>query len=208
MESNFCMPGSQLGVYVRRFFLFSLKISSTMARLKKESEKRARALRKEREARALERRNARRAEKAEDEGGGGVSNVARLREEGERQDKNKGQEAVDSEEEDGDEEGEKEEEEFDPEEGLLLVYVCTHVAVISKGKGVAGTYLVATDTSWKSREQLATSAILLETFAAAIDRIQVQWEWWNTASCSMLGCCVRLCNISQRRVCIAEYCYG
>ncbi|CAM9519588.1 unnamed protein product, partial [Ectocarpus sp. 8 AP-2014] len=150
------------------------QISSTMARLKKESEKRAKALRKEREARALERRNARRAENAEDEGGGGVSNVARLREEGERQDGNKGQEDVDSEEEDGDEEEEEEEEEFDPEEGLLLVYVCTHVAVISKGKGVAGTYLVATDTSWKSREQLATSAVLLETFAAAIDRIQLR----------------------------------
>ncbi|CAN0564636.1 unnamed protein product, partial [Ectocarpus sp. 12 AP-2014] len=58
--------------------------------------------------------------------------------------------------------------------GLLLVYVCTHVAVISKGKGVAGTYLVATDTSWKSREQLATSAVLLETFAAAIERIQLR----------------------------------
>ncbi|CBJ48320.1 hypothetical protein Esi_0002_0051 [Ectocarpus siliculosus] len=150
------------------------QISSTMARLKKESEKRAKALRKEREARALERRNARRAENTEDEGGGGVSNVAHLREEGERQDGNKGQEDVDSEEEDGDEEEEEEEEEFDPEEGLLLVYVCTHVAVISKGKGVAGTYLVATDTSWKSREQLATSAVLLQTFAAAIDRIQLR----------------------------------
>ncbi|CAN0021311.1 unnamed protein product [Ectocarpus sp. 12 AP-2014] len=146
-----------------------------MARLKRESEKRAKALRKEREARALEGRNARRAEKAEEEGGGGVSNVARLREEGERQDGNKGQEDVDSEDEDGDkEEEEEEEEEFDPEEGLLLVYVCTHVAVISKGKGVAGTYLVATDTSWKSREQLAISAVLLETFAAAIDRTQLR----------------------------------
>ncbi|CAM9298189.1 unnamed protein product [Ectocarpus sp. 13 AM-2016] len=150
------------------------QISSTMARLKKESEKRAKALIKEREARALERRNARRAEKAEEEGGGGVSNVARLREEGGRQDGNKGQKDVDSEEDDGDEEEEEEEEEFYPEEGLLLVYVCTHVAVISKGKGVAGTYLVATDTSWKSREQLATSAVLLETFAAAIDRIQLR----------------------------------
>ncbi|CAM9743982.1 unnamed protein product, partial [Ectocarpus fasciculatus] len=153
------------------------QVSSTMARLKKESEKRAKALRKEREARALERRNARRAEKGEDEGGGGVPNIAPLREEGERQHENKVQEDVDTEEEDGDgeeEEEEEEEEEFDPEEGLLLVYVCTHVAVISKGKGVAGTYLVAADTSWKSKEQLANSAVLLETFAAAIDRIQLR----------------------------------
>lgn len=192
MESNY--RGLRAAVSI-----FSLKVSSTMARLKKESEKRAKALRKEREARALERRNARRAEKGVDEGDGCVSDVDPIREEGERQDENKGQEDVDTEEDgDDDDEDDDEEEEFDPEKGLLLVYVCTHVAVISKGKAVAGTYLVAADTSWKSKEQLATSAVLLETFAAAIDRIQVNWGGWNTASCFMLPYRARLSNIFQR----------
>ena len=64
-------------------------------------------------------------------------------------------------------------EEFDPQEASLFVYICTHSAEITKGKGIAGSYLVASDTSWKSKEQLASSAVPLETFAEAIGRIQV-----------------------------------
>lgn len=65
------------------------------------------------------------------------------------------------------------EEEFDRKEASLFVYVCTHSAEITKGKGVAGSYLVASDTSWKSKEELARTAISLEAFAGAIARIQV-----------------------------------
>lgn len=167
------------------------QVSATMARLKKESERRTKTARKERNARAVERRKRRRAGKEDDdddsgdevealqkEGGGGF--VSSRREGGGEQGK-VGVAAKQEEEEeisDGEEhkeeekEGEKEED-FDPEEGLLFVYVCTHAAVVSKGKGVAGTYLIAANTSWKSKEQLAKTAVLLETFAAAVARIQV-----------------------------------
>lgn len=130
-----------------------------MSRLKKEAEKRAKALRKERVARAAERRNSRRAKK----------------EEGRREKSDEGEDDVDSEGtgEEKDEEKDEEEEQFDPEEGLLFVYVCSHAAVVTKGKGVAGTYFVTADTSWKGKEQLAKTAVLLETFAASIAGIQV-----------------------------------
>lgn len=66
-----------------------------------------------------------------------------------------------------------EEEAFDPQEALLFVYLCTHVAEISKGKTIAGTYLVASDTKWTSKEALAHSALRLETLASTIADIQV-----------------------------------
>lgn len=69
---------------------------------------------------------------------------------------------------------EEEEEEFDPKNAQLLVYICTHVAEITRGKGIAGTYLVASNTSWKSKEELAKTAVLLDTFAEVIAGIQVQ----------------------------------
>lgn len=163
-----------------------------MARLKKEAERRAKALRKERAAQAVERKKSRRTKK---EGGGDApsagpcSDTSRRAGGGGRQEDDGGQEDADTEarredeEEDREEDGEDEEDEeaeFDPQEGLLFVYVCTHAAVVSKGKGVAGTYLVTTDTSWKSKEQLAKTTVLLETFAAAIAGIQVRLEKAST----------------------------
>lgn len=67
----------------------------------------------------------------------------------------------------------EEEEEFDPQEALLFVYVCTHAAEISKGKAIAGTYLVTSDTSWTSKEALSRSALRLETLTSVIADIQV-----------------------------------
>lgn len=68
---------------------------------------------------------------------------------------------------------EEEEQKFDPEEALLFVYICTHVAEITKGKATAGTYVVMSDTSWMSKEALAGSALRLETFTSAIADIPV-----------------------------------
>lgn len=139
----------------------------TMARLKKESERRSKTLRKERDARVLERKNSRKAARR-DEGApsSGLSDNSG-EEEGEDERKEEG--------EGGDEEDyrEGEDEEFDPQEAVLLVYVCTHAAEITKGKHVAGAYLVASDTSWKSKEELANTACSLEDFAEAIATIQV-----------------------------------
>lgn len=132
-----------------------------MTRLKKESERRAKALRKERDARALERRHARRAQRREERDGSLSS--------GDESHETSGGE---EQEEEG-EEGEQKEEEFDPQEALILVYICTHAAEITKGKGVAGTFLVTYDTSWKSKETLARTAVPIETFANAIAGIQV-----------------------------------
>lgn len=128
-----------------------------MTRLKKESEKRAKALRKERKARALERRNARKMARDDDAASSESRDISRAEKEKEEEET--------QEDDDG---------EFDPLEGLLLVYICTHTAEITKGKGVAGTYLVTSHTSWVSKEQLAKTAIPLETFAEAIGRIQVR----------------------------------
>ena len=138
-----------------------------MDRLEKESERRSKALRKERAARALERRNARMAARRDEgasssdlsdnsQGAGGGN---------EGKEENAGVE---------EEQYMEEDEEFDPQEAVLLVYICTHTAEITKGKNVAGAYLVASDTSWKSKDELAKTALPLEDFAKAIAAIQVQ----------------------------------
>lgn len=141
-----------------------------MARLKKEAEKRAKALRKERVARAAERRNSRKANKER----GGDAASAGPRSETSQHDEGEDDANLEERGEEEDEEEDDEEEEFDPQEGLLFVYVCTHAAVVTKGKGVAGTYFATTDTSWKSKEQLAKTAVPLETFAAAVAGIPVK----------------------------------
>ncbi|CAM9421334.1 unnamed protein product, partial [Discosporangium mesarthrocarpum] len=71
------------------------------------------------------------------------------------------------------EEEEEEEKEFKKEEALLLIYVCTHVAHVTKGKGTAGIYLVGSDTSWQSKETVARTSLRLEDFAKAIASVQV-----------------------------------
>lgn len=120
-----------------------------MARLKKESERRTKALRKEQKARALERKRVESTAQGDDEPG------------------------IDSPDTSREEENAEEEENFDPQEALLVIYICTHAAEITKGKKVAGTYLVASDTSWTSKEDVARTAVRLETFAEAIADIQV-----------------------------------
>ena len=190
--SNFRVPPIHrtafLPTYLPTYLTYhTSQVSATMARLKKEAEKRAKTLWKERAARAAERRDSRRAKKkkkgddtpspgsphsadtSRHAGGGGTQ-------EGDEGEDDGGMEEGWEEEEDEDEEEEEEEEEeeFDPQEGLLFVYVCTHAAVVTKGKGVAGTYFVTTDTSWKSKEQLAKTAVPLETFSASLAGIQVR----------------------------------
>lgn len=76
----------------------------------------------------------------------------------------------------------EEEKGFDPQEALLFVYLCSHVAEISKGKMIAGTYLVASDTKWTSKEALAHSALRLETLASALADIQVLMDSVNISS--------------------------
>lgn len=53
------------------------------------------------------------------------------------------------------------------------MYVCTHAAEVKKGKKIAGTYLVASDTSWTSKEALSRSALRLEALTSVIADIQV-----------------------------------
>lgn len=146
-----------------------------MARLKRESERRAKTSRRQREARVLERKQARRAAREENvrlersdsgsskRGGNKVSvKAVKLCESPESSESSES-------------ESEDEREEFDPAEALILVYICTHAAEISKGKGVTGAYLVASNTSWRSKEELARTAFSLEAFAQAISCIKV----WN-----------------------------
>lgn len=140
-----------------------------MTRLENDWAERLRAQRKKRESRAAGRRLARqeqreRSRKREElELGGDTGDYSR--EEGakvpEEDSHNKSTETI------------IDQKEFDAKEASLFVYVCTHSAEITKGKDIAGSYLVASDTSWKSREELARTAIPLETFAGAIARIQV-----------------------------------
>lgn len=152
-----------------------------MARLKKESERRLKALRKERASRALERRNARKAARREQEGAASCPDLNDNRpkeggEAGEGEGVGAGGEDSGEEGKEEDEEirEEEEEEEFDPQEAVLLVYVCTHAAEITKVKNVAGAYLVASDTSWQSKGELVKTSISLEVFAEAIAAVQVQ----------------------------------
>lgn len=149
-------------------FLLVLQVSMTMARLKKESERRSKALRKERAARALERGNARRAAGLDEGASSSDLSDNPRREGGEEGGKQEGEGEGEADYREG------EDEEFDPQEAVLLVYVCTHAAEITKGKNVAGAYLVASDTSWKTKEELAKTALSLEDFAEAIATIQVQ----------------------------------
>lgn len=161
-----------------------------MSRLKKESERRAKALHKERDARALERRHARRARKREERVGSLSSD-------------DETPETSPSEEE-GEEEEDKEEE-FDPQEALVLVYICTHAAEVTKGKGAVGTYLATYDTSWKSKEMLAKTAVPIETLAEAIAGIQVKSPYPTVRwLCALLCTAEVLRSHTARIVCFSE----
>lgn len=144
----------------------------TMARLKKESERRSKVLRKERDAQVLEQRNARKDARGDE----GAPSSDFSDNSGEKGGEDEGKEEGEGEDEEDHREGE--DKEFDPQQAVLLVYVCTHSAEITKGKNVAGAYLVASDTSWKSKEELAKTAFSLEDFAEAIATIQVQASFW------------------------------
>lgn len=118
-----------------------------MTRLEKEWAGRLRAQRKKRETQAVERRLARQEQRRT------VRKYEDLELGRDTSDNSWGEGAgvpeEDSDDTDSDENVETsiDQEEFDPQEASLFVYVCTHSAEITKGKGIAGSYLVASDTS-------------------------------------------------------------
>lgn len=78
---------------------------------------------------------------------------------------------------------------LDVAEALLVVFICTHGAEITKGKKVAGGYFVTSDTSWRSKEALSRTALRLDFFAEAIAAIKVKSRplWIRVGDCVWSG---------------------